>query len=540
MKRLVLIGLIGLWGWVLSVVPTAEGAIADPVTLDTGQVSGTSTDTPTVRAFKGIPFAAPPVGANRWRAPQPATTWPGVRKADAFGNRCIAGPPGAGRGGGGARGAVPGGAAQPGRGAAAAPQVPPAQPPLDEDCLFINVWTSASAATDRRPVMVWIYGGGFAGGSGSEPRYDGELLAAKGPVVVTFNYRLGMFGFFAHPELARESGRNAAGNYGMMDAIAALQWVRRNIGAFGGDPGNITVFGESAGAIMTSALVGSPEARGLFQRAILQSGAWMGLTMARMTSGDQAQRNGAAAAEKIGVRTIAELRARPLADLAGLPGGGLVIDGYLIPEDLSIVFAQGRQNDVDIIAGSNKDEGTFFGAPPTAERFAEQARQRLGQLADQYLKLYPAGSDQEASASYLRWYADETSWHMRLAAARQASRGKNAYVYYFTRVPLGPDGTPSPRGASHTVEIQYAFNNPRGLQWNDVDRKLADTMSSYWVNFATTGNPNGPGLPEWPQFRDMSGGHALVLGDTVQVESAPPATRLSFFETAYARQMNTN
>ena len=286
MKQLAL--LIGI-GAMLATQASVSALIPEQVRVETGMLAGTAGATPSVRIFKGIPYAAPPLGQNRWKAPQPAAKWDGVRKADAFGDRCIAG------GGGGVarrRGAAPAGR---GRGdappaAAPAPAAPaaPAQPPLSEDCLYVNVWTSANAASDRRPVMVWIYGGGFTGGSGSEQRYDGERLAAKGPVVVTFNYRLGAFGFLAHPELSKESGNNASGNYGMMDSIAALKWVMRNISAFGGDPSNVTVFGESAGAIMTSALVGSPQAKGLFKRAITQSGAWMGLQMARMDSSSAA------------------------------------------------------------------------------------------------------------------------------------------------------------------------------------------------------------------------------------------------------------
>jgi para-nitrobenzyl esterase len=529
-------------GAMLATQPSVSALIPEQVRVETGLLAGTAAATPNVRIFKGIPYAAPPLGANRWKAPQPAAQWDGVRKADAFGNRCLAGGGGGGRG----RGAAP---AAPGRGnaPAAAAAVPPAapaapaQPPTSEDCLYINVWTSAAAPTDRRPVMVWIYGGGFTGGSGSEQRYDGERLAAKGPVVVTFNYRLGVFGFLAHPELSKESGRNASGNYGMMDSIAALQWVKRNIGAFGGDPNNITVFGESAGAIMTSALIGSPQAKGLFQRAITQSGAWMGLQMARMDTRAAREQAGAKALADMGVASMADLRTRSTEDLAsGLRApAGLVIDGYLIPEDLSVTFAQGRQNEVDVMAGSNSNEGAFFqfGGPMAAEPFLNQSKQRFGELIDRFLKLYPAGSDAEANTSYLAAYSDETSWNMRQSAVAQARRGKKGYAYYFTRVPRGADGTPSPRGSTHTVEIQYAFNNPTGLNWDDVDRKLADTMSSYWVNFATKGDPNGPGLPKWPEFKSMSDGRVMVLGDTVQVETIAPATQLSFFDSAYARLM---
>jgi para-nitrobenzyl esterase len=564
MKRAVLVGALGA---IVAIAPGAWAAIPDPVRTDTGQLSGTSTETPSVRVFKGIPFAAPPTGENRWRAPQPAPKWDGVRQASAFGAPCTAGG-GAGRGRGapGARGAAPGapgarGAAPVAPGAAPAAQAPaqpPRQPPASEDCLYANVWTSANSASDRRPVMVWIYGGGFTGGSGGDAWYDGEKLAAKGPVVVTFNYRLGSLGFFAHPELAKEAGRSGSGNYGMMDAIGVLQWVKRNIASFGGDPGNVTIFGESAGAIMIGALVGSPEAKGLFNRAIAQSGAWMGLQMGRMTPGSQAQANGAKALDAAGIKTIAELRAKPLAELPNLGGAGLVIDGYVIPEDLSITFANGRQNDVDVLAGSNKDENTFFGGrgggagrggrggPPPAEgaaveAYVAQARTRYGELADTFLKLYPVTSDADVPAASAQAQNDEINWNMRQFAAAQSKKGRKGYAYFFTRVPL-QKGQPQANGATHTAEISYAFNHPvRGggapLEWNDVDRRLADTMSSYWVNFATKGDPNGNGLPNWPQYRETTQDRVIVLGDTVQVESAPPREKLAFFDAAYARLM---
>ena len=390
------------------VTATHLGAmIPEQVKIESGLLAGTASGQPTVRVFKGIPFAAPPLGENRWKAPQPAAKWEGVRKADAFGAPCAAGPAGGGRGGG--RGAAPGAAAAaPGAPAATppAPVAPPREPARSEDCLYLNVWTSANNANDRRPVMVWIYGGGFTGGSGGLAWYDGENLAAKGPVIVTINYRLGSLGFFAHPELAKESGHNAAGNYGMMDAIAALQWVKKNISAFGGDPNNVTIAGESAGAIMVGALVGSPQAKGLFNRAIAQSGGWMGLTMGRMTPGQTAQANGVKTMEALGVKTIAELRAKPLNELTGLSAGGLIVDGYIIPEDMSLTFQNGRQNAVDVLTGSNKDEANFGvcgggggrggGAPMTAETFKANAQRKFGEAADDFVKLYGVTTDAEA------------------------------------------------------------------------------------------------------------------------------------------------
>src|SRR5262245_8906823 len=439
MKRLVFVAVAAA---VVVATTHVRAMIPEQVKIDSGMVAGTASGQPTVRVFKGIPFAAPPLAENRWKAPQPVAKWDGVRKADAFGAPCTSGPAAFGRGGRGAagaegrgRGAAPGaapGAAAPGAAApaaapaAAAPPAqaaPPREPARSEDCLYLNVWTSANNPSDKRPVMVWIYGGGFTGGSGGLAWYDGENLASKGPVIVTFNYRLGSLGFFAHPELAIESGRHAAGNYGMMDAIAALQWVKRNISAFGGDPNNVTVAGESAGAIMVGALVGSPMAKGLFHRAIAESGGWMGLTIGRMTSGEAALANGQKTMDALSVKTIAELRAKPLNELTGLSAGGLVIDGYLIPEDISLTFMNGKQNAVEVLTGSNKDEANFGicggaggrggGGGLTAEAFKTNAQRKFGDAADEYVKLYGVTSDAEAQPAAHAACADEINWNMR-------------------------------------------------------------------------------------------------------------------------------
>jgi len=504
-----------LWAATCAGLCAATGvwaAIPAEVKIDSGTLAGTTGTSPEIRVFKGIPFAAPPVGANRWRAPQPVASWAGVRPATEYSPRCTQGGPGGPN--------------------AAAP------PPTREDCLYLNVWTTAVAASDRRPVMVWYYGGGFFGGAGSEPRYAGDGLAQKGAVVVTLNYRLGALGFLAHPELSAESPHKASGNYGMMDAVAALQWVQRNIAAFGGDPANVTIFGESAGANLTAALVASPEAKGLFHRAIAQSGGYMGLGMARTGTLARAEEAGAKALADAGIASIDAARAKTAPEMfAAGRGGNLVVDGYLIPEDLSLTFTNGRQNAVDLLIGSNKDEGTFFQRPGlTTEAFTNQAKQRFGVLADGFFKLFPATDDSQASQAYLASFSDEAAWAMRKFAELQAKRGSNAYVYYFTRVPPSPPDRPS-RGATHVAEIPYMFNNlPAGpVPWTDTDRQLADAMSSYWVNFARTGDPNGPGLPAWPAYSDAATGKAQVLGDTVATEttSIPAAATLRFFDSAY-------
>lgn len=488
----------------------ALAAIPAEVAIDSGTIVGSTGATADIRVFKGIPFAAPPAGANRWRPPQPVAKWSDVRLATEYVPRC-----------------TQGGAGAPNANA----------PPTSEDCLYLNVWTTADSPNDRRPVMVWLYGGGFFGGAGSEPRYAGDGLARKGAVVVTLNYRLGSLGFFAHPELSAESERRVSGNYGMLDAIAALQWVQRNIAAFGGDAGNVTVFGESAGANLAGALVASPAAEGLFHRAIAQSGGFMGLGLARTGTLARAEETGAKALADAGIASVAEARAKPAAEVfAAIRGGGLVVDGYLIPEDLSLTFAKGRQNSVDLLVGSNRDEGTFFMRPGlTAAQFNSQAKQRFGVLTDGYAKLFPAADDAQASASYLKSFSDEAAWAMRKFAELQAKQGNRAYVYYFTRVPPTQANSPS-RGATHVAEIPYMFDNLTSpVPWTDVDRRLADVMSSYWVNFARSGDPNGSGLPAWPAYRDAATGKAQILGDTVatQSQTVPASATLAFFDSAY-------
>jgi para-nitrobenzyl esterase len=502
-------------------------AVIDPVRIDSGLLSGIPGARKGVREFKGIPFAAPPVGDLRWRAPRAVPKWEGVRSAAQFGNVC-AQPPGVGR--------------------LNVSVDLPGSPRPDEDCLYLNVWTAAASPSERRPVMVWIFGGAYTEGAGSSPHNDGGALAAKGVVAVTFNYRLGAFGFFSHPELTRESGRNASGNYAVMDALAALRWVQTNVAAFGGDPRNVTIFGESAGAALSASLVGSAEARGLFRRAISESGAWMGLGMAPMLRREAAEEAGLKAASALGTTSLADLRARSTDEIQkGLRGAGLTVDGWVIPEDLSATFAQGRQNAADVLVGSNKDEGSFIERGPTAGEWVNRVRARWGDMADACLKLYPAASDAEAAASSQAQFRDEMFWHMRLYAGLQASRGSKAYLYYFTHEPPTEPGRRSLR-ATHTAEIPYVFNNlraprvfpdassPELASASPREVALAGRISSYWANFARTGDPNGPGLPVWPQYRDRTSGRAMILGDRVDADRPPDADRLSLYDALYAKQ----
>jgi para-nitrobenzyl esterase len=504
-------------------------AIPDPVRTDAGLVAPAGNSPDGVRVFRGIPFGAPPIGPLRWKAPQPVTHWDGVRKADAFGPVCVQ-PKGMGR--------------------LNVSVDMPDSPPASEDCLYLNVWTGAARASERRPVMVWIFGGAYTEGAGSSRHNDGEALARKGVVLVTLNYRLGPFGFFSHPELDVESGHNASGNQAVWDCIAALTWVQRNIAAFGGDPANVTIFGESAGAALSAGLVGTPSAKGLFRRAISESGAWMGLSMAPMRSRASAETPGTGrGASPMATLPLADLRAKSTEEITkGLRGAGLIADGWAIPEDESITFAKGRQNAVDILIGSNKDEGSFVLRGPNAEQWTARVRQRWGDLADAYLKLYPAGSDAEAAKSSEQAFSDEMAWHMWRYARAQAAIGKRAYLYYFAYEPFPEPGKPSLR-ATHTAEIPYVFNNLRAvrvfpdtsspeLAWRSpADNKLADVVSSYWVNFARSGDPNGSGLEVWRQFKDKATGRAMVLDDPQLRRAEWPLSKFDIYDKLYAKQM---
>ena len=504
-----------------AIAPLGTAAIDGPVHLDSGLISGTVGSNPEVQVFRGIPYAAPPVGNLRWRAPEPVAHWDGVRKADEFGAMCM--QP-AFRGGAGANRTTD-------------------PPKMSEDCLFLNVWTAATSASNRRPVMVWIHPGGYNTGSGATPTYNGEALAKKGVALVTINYRLGVFGFFSHPELTKESEHHASGNYAFMDQVAALEWVQKNIAAFGGDPHRVTVFGDSAGSASIANLMGSPRAKGLFQRAVGESGAWMGLSLAPARTLSEAEQAGEKIAEKLHAQSLAELRAGPAEELlkAGR-GGGPVIDGWFLPEDVGTIFAEHKQNDVPLLVGSNKDEGTFFLQPTTAAKFIERSRKRYGDQADAFLKLYPANSDEQANASQLAAFRDELGFVMRVWASAQAKTGHSkAYLYYFTHNPPSPVG-PNARsgfgsGATHGSEAQYIFGNllpPRA--WTDLDHQVSEMLSSYWVNFATNGDPNGTGLAKWPKFDGKKNDRRMVLGDQAEVGPAPDRAQLAFFESIYEKE----
>jgi para-nitrobenzyl esterase len=514
----------------LSFSVLADAQLREPLALDTGLLGNSLESAPGIRVFKGIPFAAPPVGALRWQAPQPVAKWNGVRDASRFGDVCI----------------QPAGPTE-GPGARLNIAVLPDSPPRSEDCLYLNVWTGAQNADERRPVMVYFFGGAFTEGSGSVPLYDGGALARKGVVVVTLNYRLGPFGFFAHPALTADSPHAASGNYGLMDMLASLRWVQRNIAAFGGDPANVTLFGQSAGAMAIASLVASPEAKGLMHRAISQSGTWLGFgPAAAMRTRAQAEDAGVKAAEDAGVSTAAELRALSSADVAAkLGGAGMIVDGWVIPEDPSTTFAAGRQNAVDVLVGSNKDEAFFAGAS-TVQQFEEQARGRWGALTDQFLALYPHATDDEALVSSTHQSNDGTFWVSRLYADYQVQRGNKAYLYFFAQNPPGPAGQPA-FPVAHAAELPYVFDNlgelplfpdgsdPKLAVASAPDREVADRMSSYWTNFARNGDPNGTGLPVWQAHAVGASERALVIDAEPGSERLPAKSRLELHDELYAQ-----
>jgi len=489
-------------------VLSLEPAFAKPVAVEGGQIADATPDATGVRTFKGIPFAAPPVGDLRWKAPQPVKPWTGVRNAADWGPRCV----------------------QTNR----LGEIDPLNKRMDEDCLYLNVWSPAKTGGGSLPVMVWIYGGSNANGAGSQPDYDGASLARKGVIVVTFNYRVDVFGFLAHPDLTKESGTNSSGNYGLLDQIAVLKWVQKNIRAFGGDPHRVTIFGESAGAFNVSLLMASPLAKGLFARAIGESGG--GLTPVPpfgpkpLKTGEQ---DGVKFAQAMGANSIADLRAKSAQDILDqvqktpISYGFGVYDGYVVPANPATLYAQGKQNHVPLLVGWNADEGSYFAAriklPADAPPFADRVKKLFGDMADKALKLYPPGSTPEQEkASYVALLGDQIIGYGGWAwAERVAAGGKSpVYRYYFTRRPPGaPELSINWRlaapGVFHSAEIPYVFNNlalVKEWTWEQDDMRIAEMMSSYWTNFAKTGNPNGKGLPLWPAYKSGGKGQVMELG----------------------------
>ncbi|WP_321472400.1 carboxylesterase/lipase family protein [uncultured Paludibaculum sp.] len=503
---------------------------ADRVRTASGTVEGAPGTNPAIRTFKGVPFAAPPVGDLRWKAPQPSPKWKGARPATAFGARCMQAP--------------------------IYSDMIFRDPGPSEDCLTLNIWTPAKSAKEKLPVMVWVYGGGFQAGGTSEPRQDGEVLATKGVIVVSMNYRMGIFGFFAHPELTKESGHNASGNYGLMDQAEALRWVKQNIKAFGGDPNNITIFGESAGSFSVSALMSSPLSRDLMTRAIGESGAFFGSTLGARNLEQS---------EQAGVKFAATQKAESLAALRAIPADKLLdatkanrgdfrpnIDGYYFPTAAADIYAAGKQAHIPLLAGWNSDESPYQALMAnakeklTVQRFTEDARTRYKDAADAFLKVYTATSDEDALKSARALGGDMFiaygTWRWINAHARTS--GSPVYQYVFDRVrpPLpgaNMGGIPATMlGAVHASEIEYVFgalDSNKNFAWQPDDHKVSDLMRSYWTNFAKTGDPNGPGLPKWPAYNAADN---QVMHLDVDAKAQPETTRgrYEFLEAQAAKQ----
>jgi len=512
---------------------------ADRVKTANGIVESTVPPSDGVRAFKGIPFAPPPVGDLRWREPQPPRNWTGVRNADTFGPSCMQRlSPGADywlRGDG-----------------------------MSEDCLYLNVWTPAKSGNEKLPVLVYIFGGGFQNGDGSEPRYDGERMARKGIVAVSLNYRTNIFGFFAHPELTAESPHHASGNYGLLDQVAALRWVQENIAAFGGDPKRVTIAGESAGSISVSALMASPLSRSLFAGAICESGAAIASLPPRPLA--EAEGNGVKLAAAAGAESLAALRRMTPTQLqeaaAKLQGVrfSTAMDGYFLAKTLTEIALAGEQAKVPLLAGSNTEEqgprAVLGAGEPTPETLAKAIEKFYGEKAEPVLKAYAARTTDEvfeaamhlASARFISYGTWKwTELHMKTS-------GKPVYRYLYARVRpayLGMPGQPppaapdagrganatdgrgaaqpqAPRGAAHSAEIQYAMGNldlDTRYAWEPADHEVSKAMQAYFVNFIKTGDPNGLGLPKWPAYRPETAYQRMRIDVKTQAEPEPHRDR---------------
>lgn len=478
------------------------------VKVEGGYISGTVNNAGDIHIFKGIPFAAPPVGELRWKAPQPVLPWNDVRKCDKFGPSPMQGKPAA-------------------FSMWSEEFLIPAEP-ISEDCLYLNVWTGAQSADERRPVLVWIYGGGFVSGGSAVPIYDGEAMAKKGIVFVSINYRVGIFGFLAHPQLTRESGHHASGNYGLMDQLAALTWVQQNIAAFGGDPGNVTIAGQSAGAMSVNCLVASPLAKGLFHRAIAESGAGF---VNRSASLLNLEAEGVKLMRSMHLSMIDSLRAVPAEELMKqeIVYAGPVIDGYVLPDNISNIFSQGKANNVDLLTGWNEEEGLTLGPVRNAQEFQQDMKARYAGDSTDFFRYYPAGSDAEAEMSQLKLARDIIFGVQNYTWANVQSRqGGKTYVYRFTHRPPAT-GKYLKYGAFHTAEVPYAFNNLQFVKrpWKEADHTLADMMSSYWANFVKTGNPNWKGLPVWEQYKEGDK-RIMILGEKPRMGMMEDEAALDF------------
>ncbi|HVW77014.1 MAG TPA: carboxylesterase family protein [Alloacidobacterium sp.] len=501
---------------------TLYAADAPTVKTDKGKLQGYVSTDGQIRIFKGIPYAAPPVGPLRWKPPQPAEKWHGKRQATTFGSRCM--------------------------------QVPIfndmvfRDPGQSEDCLTLNVWTPAKDKHAKLPVMVWIYGGGFAGGAASEPRQDGENLAHKGVVVVSMNYRLTIFGFFVHPELAAESPQHASGNYGLMDQTAALQWVHRNIKNFGGDPDKVTIFGESAGSFSVSAQMASPLARGLFIRAIGESGGAFSATLPFAPLSEREQHDPEAAAQVLGTSRLSDLRAMSADQIlkVAMPRPGVSpirfapdVDGYFLPESVPAIYAAGKQAHVPLLAGWNADEGGIPQKTLTVAEFREMAQKEFPDQADKFVAAYAVTNDEEALAAAkdfagARFIAYST-W--KWMEQHVATGGQPVYRYHF-ELPSPGDKFHAAGTTFHSDDIEYVFgtlDSRQGMTVRPEDRRMSEIMQTYWTNFAKTGDPNSGDLPKWPAYNAADNWQVMHLNPTPEARPDTQRARYEFLDQAWQK-----
>ena len=501
------------------IVVTAKFLMAQqpaPVKVENGILQGTYENG--LAVYKGIPFAAPPVGNLRWKAAQPAAKWDGIRMADKFG-------PGAVQG---------------------------INPPSgkSEDCLYLNVWSPAKSPKEKVPVLVWIYGGGFAFGYTSDPMYNGENLAKKGVILVSIPYRVGQLGFLAHPELSKENPHHVSGNYGLLDMIAGLAWIQKNIAAFGGDPDKVTIFGESAGGIAVSMLCASPLAKGLFHGAISQSGGSFGPPRLTTYPGENlkllkdAEASGEAYSKSAGVNSMDELRK---IDADKLPGRGVgmswpIIDGYVIPDDQHNLYESGKYNDVPILVGYNSDEGASFAPPKTPEEYITGVQKRYGRFADELIKAYPVGTGIVPKTARDLARDAAFGWQTWAWATLQAKTGKSkVFYYYFDQHPDYPDSSKRfGYGSPHGQEVAYVFQHldKSKPEINNTDLAIADAMGTYWTNFAKYGHPNSRDVPAWPAFSNAKPA-VMYFAKTPYIGPVPSAGSLKVLDAYFKWRRTT-
>lgn len=453
------------------------------IQLDSGDVSGYRSDDGQVLTLKGIPYAEPPVGDLRWKAPKSVIPWTGVMACTTFSASPVQSKP------------------TPFLMYTEEYLIP--EEPISEDCLYLNVWSTAKSTDEELPVLVWIYGGGFTSGGSACPIYDGEALARQGVIVVTINYRVGLMGFLAHPDLTKESRVGASGNYGLLDQIAALKWVQRNINAFGGDPEKVTIAGQSAGAASVHSLMVSPLATGLFHQAIGQSGSAL---MRPPASLAEAEQIGKTAAYTAGLTSLRSMRSLSSDSLLKAMGNQFIpiLDGYVLSKPAREMMTEGSYNDVPLLLGYNADEG-FPGSARNAEEFQEGLIENFGpEKTEQLLRYYPASGDDIAMSSqkllstHITFGLPVIDWGIL-----QASQGTGStFLYYFDHTPPGPEEY-TRFGAHHTAEVPYVFSTLDLVErpWEPGDDKLAHILSDYWINFVKSGNPNGKNLPVWVEFK---------------------------------------